>query len=260
MLIQEGSKLPQVNIRRSNARDSGNFYIGKEQPIDWAESLASQYNAARPFPHIVIDNFLPEDFAKDFLVHFPSKEDCTVFRQHDNANLKRGYRPSDMADNPCAAMLYLFNTGVFVNLLESITGISGLIPDPFFEGGGLHEIESGGHLGIHADFNLHPKLNLVRRINVLIYLNEDWPKDFGGNLELWNMDMNERCEVIAPLFNRCVIFNTDKKSFHGHPEPLSCPVDRCRRSIALYYYTSPVDQLESRDDLNTRTDFQTTPP
>ena len=42
---------------------------------------------------------------------------------------------------------------------------------------------------------------------------------------------------IAPLLNRCVIFNTDYDSFHGHPEPMTCPKNVYRKSIALYYYT-----------------------
>jgi hypothetical protein len=34
------------------------------------------------------------------------------------------------------------------------------------------------------------------------------------------------------------IFATTENSYHGHPEPLTCPDDRVRRSIAMYYYTA----------------------
>lgn len=93
-------------------------------------------------------------------------------------------------------------------------------------------------VGVHADFNLHARLNLQRRLNVLIYLNQDWPSAFGGELELWDRSMGRCKRSIAPLFNRCVIFNTDDDSFHGHPDPLRCPEERSRCSIALYYYTA----------------------
>lgn len=122
--------------------------------------------------------------------------------------------------------------------MEGLTGIQGLIPDPYFNGGGFHEISPGGKLGIHADFRLNERLHVSRRLNVLIYLNKDWHEDFGGYLELWDRSMKQNRRSIAPIFNRCVVFNTDADSYHGHPEPLHCPPDRTRKSIALYYYTA----------------------
>jgi hypothetical protein len=50
--------------------------------------------------------------------------------------------------------------------VENICGIQGLIPDPYFEGGGYYELSQGGHLSVHADFNYHQRLHVERRINV----------------------------------------------------------------------------------------------
>ncbi len=125
-----------------------------------------------------------------------------------------------------------------VNFLEKLTGISGLIPDPHYLGGGLHQIERGGFLKIHADFNRHSRLKLDRRINVLLYLNRPWEDTWGGHLELWDSTMTICADKIAPLFNRLVVFTTTDSSFHGHPDPLDCPPDVVRRSLALYYYTN----------------------
>jgi 2OG-Fe(II) oxygenase superfamily len=109
--------------------------------------------------------------------------------------------------------------------------------------GGLHETKPGGHLSVHADFNLHQKLGLIRQLNLLLYLNDDWSPEFGGNLELWDRGM-QACEVaVAPELGRAVVFTTALDSFHGHPDPLTCPPDRSRRSMALYYYTAPTDGL-----------------
>ena len=135
-------------------------------------------------------------------------------------------------------LLYQLNSSVFVNFLEELTGVGGLIPDPHFEGGGLHQIERGGFLKIHADFNRHPKLNLDRRLNLLLYLNEDWKDDYGGHLELWDREVARCVKRIAPVFNRCVVFTTTDFSFHGHPEPLACPPAVTRKSLALYYYSN----------------------
>ncbi|HMJ06001.1 MAG TPA: 2OG-Fe(II) oxygenase, partial [Chthoniobacterales bacterium] len=109
----------------------------------------------------------------------------------------------------------------------------------YFEGGGLHETLRGGHLGVHADFNVHGRLRVERKLNLLIYLNQDWEDDYGGQLELWDRRMKGCAVRVKPVFGRAVIFNTALDSFHGHPDPLNCPSDRSRRSIATYYYSAP---------------------
>ena len=76
-----------------------------------------------------------------------------------------------------------------------------LIPDPYLFGGGLHELKDGGFLNIHCDFNKHPKMNLDRRINILIYLNHDWKDQYGGALELWDTNMKNCVQKIKPIFN-----------------------------------------------------------
>ena len=105
-------------------------------------------------------------------------------------------------------------------------------------GGGFHETSKGGKLGIHADFRINDKLHLNRRINMIIYLNKDWQDAYGGHLELWDQKMERKVHSIAPVYNRCVIFNTDADSFHGHPDPLTTPSNVTRKSLALYYYTA----------------------
>jgi hypothetical protein len=116
-----------------------------------------------------------------------------------------------------------------------------LIADPSFFGGGLHWIENGGYLEIHADFNHLRKYNLARRINLLLYLNKDWKDEYNGQLELWDRATMTKGKAVAPLFNRAVIFSTVKEALHGHPTPLAAPPGLARRSLALYYYTNTWD-------------------
>ena len=130
------------------------------------------------------------------------------------------------------------NSAPFLEFLKILTGISPLISDPRLEGGGLHQIERNGFLKIHADFNVHPLYKLDRRLNLLIYLNKDWEEAYGGHFELWDREMSRCIEKILPTFNRMVVFSTTDYSYHGHPDPLTCPPDRYRRSLALYYYTN----------------------
>ncbi|KAJ1436499.1 2OG-Fe(II) oxygenase superfamily-domain-containing protein, partial [Ochromonadaceae sp. CCMP2298] len=125
----------------------------------------------------------------------------------------------------------------FVNFLQKITGIPALVPDPTDYGAGPHQIVRGGLLKIHLDFNFNERINLWRRVNVLFYLNEGWKEEWGGKLELWSADMQAREGSVEPLFNRMVIFAATEQSFHGHPDPLQCPHNVTRKSVAMYYYT-----------------------
>jgi Rps23 Pro-64 3,4-dihydroxylase Tpa1-like proline 4-hydroxylase len=126
------------------------------------------------------------------------------------------------------------NSGSFLEFLHRLTGIL-LLPDPYFQEGGYHLVGNGGRLAPHADFS-HHYLGMERRVNLLLYLNDGWKDEYGGHLELY--DEKIRLVVkIAPIFNRCVIFNTSKTSFHGHPHPMTLPDGVWRRSLAMYYYT-----------------------
>ena len=200
-------------------------------------SLADTYQTAEPFPHIVIDDFLPQDVLHKVLDDFPSSANKEYF-DRGQERLKYQYQPQDISSGLIRNLFAELNGQAFLGFLEELTGIKGLIPDPYFEGGGLHETKRGGHLGVHADFNVHERLVLERRLNLLVYLNEDWADDYGGQLELWNKDMSDCAIRVKPVFGRAVIFNTALDSFHGHPDPLACPADRSRRSIATYYYTA----------------------
>jgi hypothetical protein len=206
--------------------------------------LSEAYNAAKPFPHIVIDDFLPRPVLDMCLREFKTEgqEGATQY-DRPQERLKREYKPDQMSEGP-RNLFYSFNSRPFITILENITGIKGLIPDPYFSGGGFHEIQTGGYLGVHADFNHHKLLNVERRINVLIYLNEDWRDEYGGQLELWDEGMRECVKSVVPVMNRCVIFNTTSNSNHGNPHPVRHPDGRSRKSIALYYYTATWDDLK----------------
>jgi Rps23 Pro-64 3,4-dihydroxylase Tpa1-like proline 4-hydroxylase len=124
--------------------------------------------------------------------------------------------------------------------LTEMTGIRDLVPD--LHGGGMHLTPPGGKLGIHTDFNMG--LNGHRRLNVLLFLNSRWNTAWGGDLELWRRDRTFSVRI-APVANRLVVFSTSERSFHGHPDPLACPPDRARKSLAVYFFTkeAPVDAV-----------------
>jgi Rps23 Pro-64 3,4-dihydroxylase Tpa1-like proline 4-hydroxylase len=111
--------------------------------------------------------------------------------------------------------------------------------DPDRWGGGLHMTKKGGYLSVHKDFNVLPTTykddrQMLRCINIIGYINEDWKEGDGGELEFWDRDGKECVSKVEPLFNRWVIFDT-RNNFHGHPYPYKGNSPRI--SIASYYYT-----------------------
>ena len=202
-----------------------------------AQKLRDDYKNAQPFAHAAIDDFLPSDVAERLLADFPAPGDIERLRFEKHHSVKLATRGETQFRDYTREVLAHLNGPGCLRFLEALPGIAGLIPDPYYEGGGLHQIQRGGHLKIHADFNKHARLNLDRRINLLVYLNKDWREDYNGHLELLDRTMSGCVRKILPVFNRCVIFSTTDWAYHGHAEKLMCPEGMTRKSMALYYYT-----------------------
>ncbi len=202
------------------------------------ETLKKQYKGASPFPSIVLEDFINPEMGKKVIAEFPSpsSKDWTHYvhvNEKKLAQTKRALIPPQ-----AISVIDELNSPPFIRFISELTGVEGLIPDPDLEGGGCHQIQKGGFLNIHADFTAHPhRKNWARRVNVLIYLNKNWEDEYGGYLQLWDQKAQHCVKKILPVFNRCVVFSTDPDSFHGHPEPLTCPEGWTRKSIALYYFT-----------------------
>jgi len=203
----------------------------------WKKQLADAYSSGAPYPHVVIDNFFDEAVLDRVIEEFPSSE--RFAQKFNNAReVKRATR-SELEIPPFArTLIHSLNSGSFITFLEDVTAIAGLVADPHLWGGGFHELPRGGKLAIHTDFNFHKKLNLDRRINVLVYLNRNWTEAYGGHFEAWRPNGAKAEARYLPIFNRLVIFGTTDFTFHGNPDPVACPEGMSRKSIAMYYYTN----------------------
>jgi Rps23 Pro-64 3,4-dihydroxylase Tpa1-like proline 4-hydroxylase len=228
--------------------------------IKLAEQLSFNYKNSLPFPHIVIDNFLEKKIAEiaynelsKFNVWDYDPTDYSKLAQQNkffmpSPNYKEDLELMKKDSVTAFQILQFLNSDITLRFLEKLTGVKNLIPDPTFTGGGYHKIKAGGKLAIHADYNIHPHTKLHRRINLLVYLNPNWIEEWGGNLELWNKNLTEKTHAIAPMFNRAVIFNITDDAYHGHPEPLSCPDNQARYSMALYYFTEDRPEEEKNSE------------
>ena len=200
--------------------------------------LADSYAAADPFPHVVLDDVLRPEAFRAAAESFPEVGDESWTGYLHVNETKYGNKHPDTWGPVLNSLAKEFVSGEFVDFLTKLTGIEHLLPDWSMDGGGLHQTLRGGHLNVHADFTTHHvNRNWLRRINILLYLNEEWDDDWGGQLELWDTAMTAAQARVKPVGNRMLIFSTNADSFHGHPDALTCPEGVARKSMALYYFT-----------------------
>jgi Rps23 Pro-64 3,4-dihydroxylase Tpa1-like proline 4-hydroxylase len=205
-------------------------------------TLALRYQNNPPCPHLLLAGFLNPQVAKGVAEEFPAPDtDAWIQYKHQNEN-KQGMTKRELFPPYLGEVADELNSPEFVAWLSQLTGIPGLQADPSLEGGGLHQSGRGGFLNVHTDFSHHHyHKNWRRRINRILYLNDGWQEQWGGSIELWEPTMRSCVAKYPPMLNHALIFNTDDKSFHGFPEPLTCPEGQSRKSLAFYYYTAERD-------------------
>lgn len=207
-------------------------------PID-KESLRNEFQNGQPFPFFCIDNFLDEDFANQVLDSFPSYVRARqVGKEFKGVNEKGKVQVTDsnLFAEPVQRLNQALASAEFLDLLSYVTGMPNLLADDQLVGGGIHQTGPRGHLDVHVDFNYIKERELHRRLNILIYFNKDWERDWGGNIELWDREVKNCVHSFSPIFNRCVVFETNEISFHG-VSAVRCPEGVSRKSFAAYYYT-----------------------
>jgi Rps23 Pro-64 3,4-dihydroxylase Tpa1-like proline 4-hydroxylase len=222
------------------------------QDIDWYD-ISGEFLVAEPFNHVVIDDFWLPEIAEQLHDEFPDYDDSRYWAAHYNTaleNKKTGNHWDKFPKTTYAAFNYL-GSSYFLDNVRSMANRPDLNLDFGLHGGGWHAHINGGNLNVHMDYNIHPKLGLQRKINIIVYLTKDWDTAYGGGLELWshNSETNQPKECVKKIdlkFNRAVLFDTTQNSWHGLPLPLSCPDDMVRKSLAAYYVGNPPSVTDDR--------------
>lgn len=228
--------------------------IDQEKLDSKLDAIIGQYSSAVPFPSIYLDQFLKADALQRVQNEFPEVSDKIWTHYIHYNERKHGLTKYEHFPSSVQELVQELSQPKFVNWLEKLTGISNLFADPNMEGSGLHQTLKGGFLNIHADFTVHPlEPAWQRRVNVLLFLNDNWDSSQGGDLELWDSNMKECQQKIAPQSNRVVIFSTGEKTYHGYPTPLTCDHNTSRKSVAMYFYT------KEKSFKKTATDYQPRP-
>lgn len=227
--------------------------INFEKLKDNVTALKAQWNdPKKPFRYLIYDDFFHQEDAERILAAYPDVttgnwDGTTYINQKNKFALTKFGQEHTLLQSAFDE----FNCDKFLHIVEEITGIPELLGDDELFGGGLHQSVTGAFLDVHVDFNYHQTTKYHRRMNAIVYMNKDWKEEYNGYLELWDMKTKKQLEYIAPAFNRCVIFETNEVSYHGHPKPLAAPGGLTRKSLAVYYYTKERPAGEIAGEHNT---------
>lgn len=233
------------------------FYFDMQELQRLLEIVGPNYSVAQPFPHVVIDDFFPDDIADALAAEFPDVDQCPWIVSgpgmckpltNDAGQLTNNNKLVQSVElwfGPLARhIMMMFNGHTFLAWLEGLTGYRGILPDPAFSHCGMHSTGRGGKLLIHSDQSRHREPRFDQLLNLIYFANPGWKEEWGGHLELWDFKAKKCVQKIAPINNRLVIFNTGTYTWHGHPHPLQCPEGVRRKSLSVYYYMldRPFDQ------------------
>jgi len=215
--------------------------------VNNVDELQKKFNGAEPFDNIIIPDFFNSDFAEALFQNFPTDVENDHWYKYNNP-LEIKYAYDDVKNLPLVLKdaFYLLSTKEITYKINTLSGIDNLEYDPYLHGAGLHAHPTDGRLHMHLDYEKHPYLDKERRLNIIVYLSKDWQEEWNGETQLWDNEMKQ-CVVKSPVkFNTAFIFKTNNISWHGLPEPITCPEGVLRKSLA-YYYISPIISNPSKD-------------
>ena len=204
-----------------------------------------------PFDHWILNDFFSLDFATEISNSFCDYNDSSWWNYNSPLENKKTIQDWRKFSPIIYRTFQHLCSPDFIGYLKEITGIRDLYPDYGLHGGGWHMHGTGGNLNVHKDYSVHPKLGLRRKLNLIVYLSEDWNPEWGGAIEFWSHnEQNNRPlaleKSIDCMYNRAVLFDTTQNSWHGLPTPLTCPKGKYRKSIAMYYLTDADGDEEVR--------------
>ena len=213
------------------------MYISQEVK-DNIDLYNQSFQTAKPFKHVLIDGFWKTEIAEELLKDFPNFDPQKAINEMGEVGGKAVYENLSEISSNYASIAKYISSEEFLEIISKITAIENLIHDDSFYGGGTHENLNGQELDPHIDFNFDERTGLHRRFNLIIFLNKEWDPSWGGSIELHSNprepEVNE-IKSFSPIFNRCVLFETNEYSWHGFPK-IQLPEEKQHLSRNLYQF------------------------
>jgi Rps23 Pro-64 3,4-dihydroxylase Tpa1-like proline 4-hydroxylase len=213
----------------------------------YSKELYTAFCSNKPIRHLVIDNFLEKEIASSIFANFPSMEEMKT--HYKGLNEKKAEHSDFSKLHLSFEQLHqALCSPEFISWLQHVTGIKSLETIEDRLGYGLHQGASNSFLDIHIDYNLHPIKKIYRKLNLILFINQQWENDWGGHLELWDADVKNCIQSIQPIFNRCVIFECSDISYHGYSK-INVPEGVTRKSCYQYYFIPVSDNVSFHDTI-----------
>ncbi len=179
--------------------------------------FSSNFKNQKPFPHVILDDFLDKDFFKDLDVEKieVNKNKGTNF-QTDIERNKWASKNVELSETISLIVNELYKDK-FVKNLQTLTNINDLFSTDVgnVELANYHEMYESGFLGTHVDHSSEPTTGLPHVLNIILYLSKDWKKSWGGSTVFANKDGTKIEKTIDYIPNRAVIFLHSPFTFHG---------------------------------------------
>lgn len=219
--------------------------------LEAIEKQVETFKSASPFPHIILDDFVDQAIAEKLSAEFPNIDDSSLFSYSNPLEKKSALNDWNKFPPATYKFFEFLCSEAVVTRLSELLGIK-LYPDFGLHGGGWHMHPDGGKLNPHLDYSIHPKLGLQRKINLIIYLSQDWKPEFGGHFGMWSNDPEKSQPLklekeVEITFNRAVIFDTTHMSWHGLSRQVTTDGKNIRKSLAIYYLCDPPAEAALRE-------------
>ena len=221
-------KITEANINNSNTNIFG----------DWFNNFSNNEDLhinTNPFPYVIIPEFINGDYYNQIKSSFPSTPDENWWKYENPLEVKYALDNLELMDPIIGNVFYSLSHESVIDKFKKIFNIPELEYDPYCHGAGLHMQPRYGRLNMHLDYEIHPLSNKQRRLNIILYLNDDWDPEWNGDTQLWNNTVSECVVKSYPKGNTAIVFVTTEQSWHGVPETILCPYDTYRKTLAFYY-------------------------
>ncbi len=211
----------------------------------------TKFKNNKPFDHCICENFFKKNIAKKLELSFPKYNEKFLHEYNNPIENKKTLNSWNYFSPIFYEIFTMLNSNEFISFLEKNLKIKKLYPDYGLNGGGLHISKKSGKLNPHLDYNIHPKMFLQRKLNIIVYLTSNWKKKWGGELGFYESNKNRSSSKkliknIDLKFNKAVLFDTTQESWHGIVNKLDTPKNVYRKSLAIYYLTNAATNTENR--------------
>ncbi len=207
--------------------------------------LRKSFHDGKPFPHLILDNFLTQNFFKKLNLEGFN----TLKKQGKNFNtdLEKNKWISKNSQLPKQIKLIIneLNKKEWINNLSRLSKIDNLFSTKVSNTdlANYHEMKEKGYLGPHVDHSSDPDTDSPHVLNLLLYLSKKWNYKWGGSTLLFDEKGKKIIKEIQYRPNRAIIFLHTPYSFHGVKKISKNKY--IRSSIYVDYYSNEISPYKN---------------